>query len=58
MSPNEKTKRLLESSEDRRNRRVDLLLKDPGVRAAIQRDQHPEPDEDNQESSSRRLAAN
>jgi hypothetical protein len=43
MSPNEETKRLLESSETRRNRRVDTLLKDKSVKAAVCRDQRPKP---------------
>jgi hypothetical protein len=41
MSPKNETERMLESSQDRRNGRIDALLKDPKVKAAIQRDQRP-----------------
>jgi hypothetical protein len=34
---------MLESSEARRNRRVDALLKDKAVSAAVHRDQRPKP---------------
>ncbi len=42
MGRKEKTKRMLESSEDRRKQYVDALLKDPAVKGAVQRDQNPE----------------
>jgi len=57
MSQKDETKRMLESSEHRRNRRVDALLNDPKVKATLQRDQHPTPDERGQKKPSRRLAA-
>jgi hypothetical protein len=37
----EKTKALLESSEERRRERVRALLQDKAVHAAVQRDQNP-----------------
>jgi hypothetical protein len=39
MSGQEKTKQMLETSEERRNRCVDELLRDPAVKEALQRDQ-------------------
>jgi hypothetical protein len=42
----DKTKQMLESSEDRRNQHVDALLKDPAVKGAVQRDQNPKRSED------------
>jgi hypothetical protein len=57
MSPREEeTRRMIESSEERRNRRVDALLSDPDVEAAIQRDQRPKAEDDGEKSSSRRVA--
>jgi hypothetical protein len=53
--PKAGTKRILESSEERRNRRVAELLKDDAVKAAIQRDQRPKVGKD-KKSRSPRLA--
>ena len=50
-----KSKRTLESSEERRNRRVDELLQNPAIKAAVHRDQHLQPDDD-QEHVSRQAA--
>jgi hypothetical protein len=48
MSPREETERMLETSEERRNRRVDALLEDPAVKAAVQQNQRQQAvDEDN-----------
>ncbi len=56
MSPREETKRMLETSEERRNRRVDTLLEDPAVKAAVRRDQRRQATEEELEASLRKSA--
>ncbi len=56
MGPHEDTKRMLETSEERRNRRVDALLEDPAVKAAVRRDQRRQATEEELEASLRKSA--
>jgi hypothetical protein len=56
MRPREKTKRMLETSEERRNRRVDTLLEDPAVKAAVQQNQRRQATEKKLEASVRKFA--
>ncbi len=56
MNPNEETKRMLESSEARRNRRVDALLKDKAISEALHRDQPPKPKKGQTVSKPKRAA--
>jgi hypothetical protein len=41
MSQQEKTRLTLESSQSRRKQYAEVLLKDPAVKGAVQRDQNP-----------------
>ena len=57
VSARKETKRILETSEKRRNRRVDELLRDSAVKAVVQRDQRPQRKNDDDEKSPRRKSA-
>jgi hypothetical protein len=48
-----KAKQMLESSEERRNRRVEELLRDDAVKSAIRRDQRPKAGKDKKSRSPR-----
>jgi hypothetical protein len=53
----EELKRALESSKERRDRRVDALLRNPDIKAAVHRDQHPRRKDERQKSSSQAACA-
>jgi hypothetical protein len=56
MNLHDETKRAVESSEERRERRVDALLRDPKIKAAVHRDQHPRHQENEQREAHARVA--
>jgi hypothetical protein len=55
MSPREETKKTLKTSEERRNKRVDALLKNAAIKAALHRDRRSKPEKENA-SPRRKLA--